>query len=64
MVADALIYQAASKLIDEHGSEIVSEAARLLSDALNPRDKDGAAVVLRFRTAIAALRVTQNRSVH
>lgn len=64
MVEDAQIYRAASKLIDEHGCEAVSEAARLLSEVLSSRDKDGAAVVLRVRAATAVLRTTQNRLVH
>ena len=64
MVSDAYIYRAASKLIDEHGAKAVSEAARLVSKALRRQDKDGAAIMLRVRVAIANLQAQPNSSVH
>jgi hypothetical protein len=39
MVADAWVYKAAGKLIEQHGADAMTEANRLLSLALTRREK-------------------------
>ena len=55
MVPEALIYLTASRLIEQHGALAMKEADRLLSRAMERRETERVLVMLRVRTAVAAL---------
>ena len=64
MISEALIYQTADRLIEQHGAEAMKEANRLLSRALERRERDSALVMLRVRLAVAALQAPPSGPVH
>jgi hypothetical protein len=64
MVADAWVYKAAGKLIEQHGDDAMTEANRLLSLALTRRDKERALVMFRVRSAVASLQAPPSGPLH
>ena len=64
MASDKLIYYRANRLIEQHGSDAMKEANRLLSRALERREQDLTLVMLRVRSAIAALQAPATGPPH
>ena len=55
MASDKLVYYRANRLIEQHGAGAMKEVDRLLRRALERREQDLTLVMLRVRSAIAAL---------
>jgi hypothetical protein len=64
MASDKLVYYRANRLIEQHGAGAMKEADRLLSRALERRERDLTLVMLRVRSAVAALQHPPNGAVH
>jgi hypothetical protein len=64
MASNKLIYYRANRLIEQHGVDAMKEADRLLSRALERREQDLTLVMLRVRSAIAALQAPATGPPH
>ena len=64
VVSEALIYQTANRLIEQHGAKAMTEANRLLSRALERREQESALVMLRVRSAVASLQAPRSGPLH
>jgi len=64
MISHATVYRAASKLIERHGVQTLSEATRVLDKAIDHRDAERLLVWLRIRRAIATLEAPPGRLMH
>jgi predicted transposase YdaD len=64
MIPEARVYQTANRLIEQHGDNAMKEANRLLSRALERREQERTLIMLRVRTAIAALQAPPRGPLH
>src|SRR5215213_6439253 len=64
VLSEALIYQTANRLIEQHGAKAMTEANRLLSRALERREQESALVMLRVRSAVASLQAPRSGPLH
>ena len=64
MIPEAWIYQTADRLIEQHGALAMKEADRLLSRAMERRETERVLVMLRVRTAVAALQELAKGRLH
>ena len=64
MISNADIYRAANMLIERHGAEALTEAAKMIDKMLDGGDLDGRAVWQQIRRAIAELQARPNGPIH
>jgi len=64
MVSNLDIYRAPHMLIERHGAEAMTEAAKMLDRMLDHGDLEGRAVRQRIRQAIADLQAKLNGPPH
>ena len=64
MISHATVYRAASKLIERHGVQALSEATRVMDKAVDRRNAERLLVWLRIRQAIAILEAPPSRLLH
>jgi len=64
MVSDKLVYRAADRLITRYGAKALSEANRLICDAIRQNDADRALFMVRLRLAIMVLQAPPTGPLH
>ena len=64
MVADIWVYREADRLITEHGAKALNAVDRLVHKALDRRDADRILLMLRVRSAVAALQAPRSGPLH
>jgi hypothetical protein len=64
MVSDKLVYRAADRLITRYGATALSEANRLICDAIRQNDTDRALFMVRIRLAIMILQAPLAGPLH
>jgi hypothetical protein len=64
VISDLDIWRAAHMLIERHGAEALTEAAKMIDKMLDGGDMDGRAVWLHIRHAITELQAQPSGLVH
>jgi len=64
MISNLDIYRAANMLIERHGAEALTEAAKMIGEMLERGDPEGRDVWQRIRQAIADLQAQPSGRAH
>lgn len=64
MISEGYVYQAADRLLTQHGEEALNEVNRLLCEAVDQRDAERALLMIRIRLAILVLQAPQAGPLH